>query len=281
MASTTANPGASAPEHFASISEQEEKELRRVFEILTDYATKAPLIREKDNLERWLSENRSRAHTASEDMAAESNRRLEEIQRELKKFEAIPYNDKRRKISVADVTEKIQELKMVRPRRREAEDMDSSAENRQKKVSRREVEELVWEVDENLDGYLDWQEFKLMFNRNITDRTGLEPSRMFNLAQFLIYDSKNHGCITVDETMHLLYARYGRVVMEQKLKELFGEDMQETGIGGGEITYDEYVASVDRVQMAKFLETNLGRKAKDIQKLFASTNGSTGSASKS
>lgn len=62
--------------------------------------------------------------------------------------------------------------------------------------------------------------------------------------------------------------------MEQKLKELFGEDMQETGIGGGEITYDEYVASVDRVQLAKFLETNMGRKAKDIQKLFASTNSS-------
>lgn len=61
--------------------------------------------------------------------------------------------------------------------------------------------------------------------------------------------------------------------MEQKLKELFGEDMQETGIGGGEITFDEYVAAVDRVQLAKFLETNMGRKAKDIQKLFATTNG--------
>lgn len=76
-----------------------------------------------------------------------------------------------------------------------------------------------------------------------------------------------------------IFERYGRVVMEQKLKELFGEDMQETGIGGGEITYDEYVASVDRVQLAKFLETNLGRKAKDIQKLFAATNNSSGSTS--
>ena len=56
--------------------------------------------------------------------------------------------------------------------------------------------------------------------------------------------------------------------MEQKLKELFGEDMQESGIGGGEITCDEYIAAVDRVQLSKFLETNMGRKAKDIQKLF-------------
>jgi Ca2+-binding EF-hand superfamily protein len=266
-------------EHFASISEQEEKELRRVFETLTDYAQKAPLIREKDNLERWLSENKSRSHSTIDEVAIETNRRIEEIQRELKKFDTIPYSDKRRKMSVADVTEKIQELKQIRPRRRETEDSDSSGERRWTKISKREIEEMVWEVDENLDGFLDWQEFKLMFNRNITDRTGLEPSRMFNLTQFLIYDSKNQGYITVDETMHLLYARYGRVVMEQKLKELFGEDMQETGIGGGEITYDEYVASVDRVQLAKFLETNLGRKAKDIQKLFAATNNSSGSTS--
>lgn len=184
MATAASATGTSVAEHFAPISEQEEKELKRVFEFLTDYAAKAPLLREKDNLERWLAENKTRAHSATDETAAETNRRLDEIQRELKKFDLIPYNDKRRKISVLDVVEKMQELKLVRTRRREAEDPDSSAESRLKKVSRREIEEMVWEVDENLDGFLDWQEFKLMFNRNITDRTGLEPSRMVSTESF-------------------------------------------------------------------------------------------------
>lgn len=42
----------------------------------------------------------------------------------------------------------------------------------------KEIEEMIWEVDEDLDKCLNWDEFKLMYERNITDRTGLEPSRM-------------------------------------------------------------------------------------------------------
>jgi hypothetical protein len=56
--------------------------------------------------------------------------------------------------------------------------------------------------------------------------------------------------------------RYGRNVMEQKLKELFGEDMHEIGIQGGEINYSTYIKSVERVQINMFLETNRGRKVK-------------------
>lgn len=68
--------------------------------------------------------------------------------------------------------------------------------------------------------------------------------------------------------------------MEQKLKELFGEDMHEIGIQGGEINYSQFVKSVERVQVNMFLETNSGRKARRAfkemeKKKLASTTGSS------
>ncbi len=75
------------------------------------------------------------------------------------------------------------------------------------KIHKREVQEMIWEVDDDLDGCLDWSEFRLMFTRNVMDKCGLEPSKMFNLTQFLIYDHNNNGRVSVDETMNMLYAR--------------------------------------------------------------------------
>jgi calmodulin len=39
------------------------------------------------------------------------------------------------------------------------------------------------QVDENLDGCVDWDEFLLMFNRNVNDQTGLEPSKLYNMVR--------------------------------------------------------------------------------------------------
>ena len=49
--------------------------------------------------------------------------------------------------------------------------------------SERECRSIIWEVDENLDGCVDWDEFQMMYYRNMTDTTGLEPFELFNIVQ--------------------------------------------------------------------------------------------------
>ena len=87
------------------------------------------------------------------------------------------------------------------------------------------------------------QIIQLMFQRNITDTTGLEPFQLFNVVQFMMYDKDNSGKVTVDETMHMLYARYGKARLESQMKALFGEDLK-TEDGDGELSFNEYLKAV-------------------------------------
>ena len=82
-----------------------------------------------------------------------------------------------------------------------------------------------------------------MFERNITDTTGLEPFQLFNVVQFLMYDKDCSGNVSVDETMHMLYSRYGKANLESQMKALFGDDLK-TADGDGELSFNEYVLLV-------------------------------------
>lgn len=280
------------------ITSQEEKELKRVFDLLSNYAQQIKLIREIDDLYALIPGAKVKAdkfigsgHLVDMMRLEQTNQltqaRIDELTAQLNDLSSTP--DK--KISVADVVQMIKQLGG--------------------KMGRQDIEEMVWEVDEDLDQCLSWKEFKLMFTRNIKDKTGLEPSRMvrvsrcsflalhpraphqttphhsilthlstpplnnkqYNLTQFLIYDRNENGMVSVDETMNMLYARYGRASMELKLKQLFGVDMNETGLEGGEISFSKFIEAVEKVQMRTFWEsskgrivasTKMGRQAKEV-----------------
>ena len=69
----------------------------------------------------------------------------------------------------------------------------------------------IWEVDDDADGQVDWEEFKNMFYRIRDDQSGYEPRKMFNLVEFIMHDKNHTGGIDLDEAITILYQRYGKV----------------------------------------------------------------------
>lgn len=109
---------------------------------------------------------------------------------------------------------------------------------------------MIWEVDEDMDGAVSFKELALCYQRNLADDTGLEPFQLFNLAQFLIYDKDGSGQVSVDETMHMLFCRYGKERLNEKMTELFGADLK-TADGDGELSFAEYIKAVSVREIKK------------------------------
>jgi Ca2+-binding EF-hand superfamily protein len=124
---------------------------------------------------------------------------------------------------------------------------------------KRYILDMIWESDEDIEGSIAYEDIKLVFQRNISDRTGLEPSKLYNLVQFMIFDSNENGKVSVDETMAFLHARYGREGLEFKLKELFGKDMVESGTEGGEIDFVTYLEAVNQAQLRMYENSEQGQ----------------------
>ena len=75
-----------------------------------------------------------------------------------------------------------------------------------------------------MDTFVTKYEFELMYKRCIHDKTGLEPRGLFNLVQFLMYDKNNKGKIAVEDTLELLYVRYGRAELDNEIYAIFGDE---------------------------------------------------------
>ena len=70
-----------------------------------------------------------------------------------------------------------------------------------------ELDNMIWEMDENLDGYISEKEFENMYKKCISDEKEEEGKKLFYLVQFLMYDKDEKHEITVEDTLEILCAR--------------------------------------------------------------------------
>ena len=85
-----------------------------------------------------------------------------------------------------------------------------------------------------------------MYKRCITDHADLEPRKLFNLVQFLMYDKTFRGRVTVEETLQILFVRHGRKNLDNEIRAIFGdEDRNPDSFEERSITYGEYVEKIN------------------------------------
>ena len=114
------------------------------------------------------------------------------------------------------------------------------------KPLRSEVNLIIWEVDDDLDGFVSRDEYFTMYKRCISDDTGLEPRKLYNLVTFLMYDKSFKGRVTVEETLQILYVRCGRDRLDEQITFIFGEDEKNDDGSEKEISYGEYVEKMNK-----------------------------------
>jgi len=105
------------------------------------------------------------------------------------------------------------------------------------KCTKADAEDMIWEVDEDCDRCVDWEEFKTMFYRVRHDKSGWEPRRLFTVVEFMMHDKDFSGTIDMDECMEILFRRFGKEQLESKVNEFMSQDED----GDSDITFTEFI----------------------------------------
>lgn len=260
------------------IAPKEMKELKRVYDQLCFFADKAQAVERLSEINEtlaechrpvtnsmrqrdfFLSSNRSTTEGEVTSLVSPSTQRRRQSLYEAEEQEKEMLQLQKEQVELQKILAEIRSrpTQHIRP-----QDTAAALKSLGKKATKKEVQDMMWEVDEKLDGVIDWDEFHLNFERNIRDKSGLEPAHFHHLIQFLIYDRDNNGMVSIDETMNMLYARVGREQMESTITKLFGGDdgapIKEVGHQGGEIDFGRYWEVVVREQQKRFHESDLGK----------------------
>merc|ERR1712166_346765 len=120
------------------------------------------------------------------------------------------------------------------------------------KPSKSEVKMIIWEVDDDLDGYVNLEEYYMMYKRCTTDVENKEPRKLFNLVQFLMYDKEFKGSVTVEETLQILFVRHGRDRLDAEIRAIFGDDEKDADGVEKSIKFSEYVSKINTRALTEY-----------------------------
>ena len=128
-----------------------------------------------------------------------------------------------------------------------------------------ELNNMIWECDENLDGYVSEEEFINMYKKCISDEKEDQGKKMYYLVQFLMYDKDEKHEITIEDTLEILCARYPNNV-DQAIDAIFDEEKKDEKTGKVKkvkketIGYIEYCNRMHALAMQKRNEISNAKK---------------------
>ena len=56
-------------------------------------------------------------------------------------------------------------------------------------------EDMIWEVDEDGDGCVSWDEYLSAYERAVADKAGVEPRKLSTLVEFLMLDEEENNWV--------------------------------------------------------------------------------------
>ena len=68
---------------------------------------------------------------------------------------------------------------------------------------------MIWELDVYQTRTIGWDEFKTMFERVRADKRKLEPRALYNLVEFMTFDSDGSGLIDEEEIRQIFFFHHG------------------------------------------------------------------------
>ena len=120
-----------------------------------------------------------------------------------------------------------------------------------------EIEDMIWEVDEDMDGRVSKYEMEKMYKRCIVDKQELEPKKLFYFIMFLMFDKENKRSINEEDTLELLRVRNrDDKAFNAAIDEIFNPEGKKKAKAKNEdeeerITFEEYVNVMTNLVLKK------------------------------